>query len=233
MRVTTQYTVGLLRRIIEFLQSKEPEMAIGELKQNIARLSALTDELSKLAIEGEARKRQSRAGTGTLHRSLRAAKFEYMRPVARMGRILFPDDATARRALAVPKKLFRPEHVISALHAMAKASEPLKDEFTANGFAEDFIERMHGAADAIRTAVDARSREYGRRAAAANGSVRLAQRGRAMVRLIDAMVGPRLKENSELFAEWKSLLRQGKVRVATEDTTGDAETPNEPARLAA
>ncbi|MEO7963263.1 MAG: hypothetical protein ABIT38_05065 [Gemmatimonadaceae bacterium] len=226
MRQTTHFTIALLRRILDFLQRTQPASEMGELTTHITQLAALTDELSDLAIEQETRRRQGRAGTSTLRRQLRAAKFEYMRPVWRMARVLFPDDATARGAMSVPAKLFRPEHVISALHGMAATAEAHKAAFTAGGFIEDFIDRMHGAADSIKSAVDARSRDYGRSAAASGGSVRLAQRGRAMVRLIDAMVGPRLQGNPELFAEWRSLLRQGQVRETAESAS--TETPNEP-----
>ncbi len=232
MRQTTQFTVGLLRRITEFLQRTQPSILIGELKSHIAQLSTITDEMSTLQIEQETRRRQSQAGTATLRKQLRTAKFEFMRPVSRMARVLFPDDPETRRAMSVPHRLFRPEEVVAALHAMAVSAEPHKAEFIAGGFATDFIERMHFAADALKAAVDARSREFGRRAAASGGAFRLAQRGRALVRLIDAMVAPRLQGNPELISEWRSLLRQGRMREAPigEPTDPSTDGPGDPTR---
>ena len=213
MRQSSQFTVALLRRIREFLERTQPAFALGEIKLHLEGLTAVTDGLSALVVEQDTRHRQGKIGTSTLRRRLRAAKFEYMRPVARMARALFPDDPQLRSALSIPPRLARPEAVLAALHAMSIAAEPHKEAFVAAGFAADFLERMHVAADSLKEAVDARAKEFGRRSAASVGAVRTATRGRALIGLIDAMLAPRLESNPELLAEWRSLLRQGRLRV--------------------
>lgn len=213
MRQSSHSTLALLRRIRDFLARTQPTFALGRISPHLDTLAVVADELATLIVEQDTRLRQGKAGTATLHRRIRAAKLEYMRPVAHQARALFPDDPQLRSAFALTARLRRPDAVLAALHAMSLAVEPLREHFVSAGFAADFLERMHAAADDVKEAVDARARAYGRRSAAAAGARHTAARGRALVALLDAMLAPRLESDPELRAEWRSLRRQGRVRM--------------------
>jgi len=213
MRQSSHSTLALLRRIRDFLARTQPTFALGRVSSHLAALSGVADELATLLVEQDTRRGQGKAGTATLHRRLRATKLEYMRPMAREARALFPDDPQLRSAFALTARLRRPDAVLAALHAMSVGADPVKERFVTAGFAADFLERMHAAADGVQEAVDTRAREHGRRSAAAAGARHTAARGRALVSRLDAMLAPRLESDPELLAEWRSLRRQGRVGI--------------------
>jgi len=212
MRITSQYTASLLRRVHEFLTRQPVSVVMGDLALPMAQLEATIKELESHGADSESRRRSSMAGTGRINALTRQARLEYMRPLARAARLLFRHDPALRASLQVRLGLRRPSAVIEALRGMADVAAPYKDALLKAGFAEDFSQRMHAFADLLKGAIDARAQELGKRAGASVGLVHEAERGRQLVRLIDAMVSPRLEATPIMLGEWKSLLKQGRVR---------------------
>lgn len=67
----------------------------------------------------------------------------------------------------------------------------------------------------MQLAIDAKSAHLGHRAAATSGMVKELRKGRNLVQLLDALVGPWLEKNMpERVAEWESLTRFVRVREA-------------------
>lgn len=226
MQLPSQRAIQLFRRTRDFLVRSQPQVAFGDLKVHVDALGAIADRLAQHAIEQDTRSREGRAGTATLRRLLRELKLEYMRPIARTSRLLFPNDAALLTALRSPGRERRPEALVAAAQAMANTAEKQKERFQAAGFPADFSERLRAAAAKVIEAVDQRAGDIARRAAASAAARVEVARGRALMGMLDAMIAPRFEGDPERAAEWRSLMRQGRSRPAGELeavlTPGDA-----------
>jgi hypothetical protein len=133
-----------------------------------------------------------------------------------------------RDALRIRVDLRRAETVMDALRSTADAAAPYKTELAKAGFAEDFTERMRTLADALKAAIDERARERSFRAGANTGKWEAVAEGRALLRLINAMVVFPLSKDPVILGQWNSLLRQERVRVPEKEVVGTVETPDTP-----
>ena len=117
------------------------------------------------------------------------------------------------------------ERLIAARISMAQHAGGRRDRFVAAGFGEDFVDQLKQAAVDLQRAVDLKSAQLGRRAAATSGMLQELARGRDLVRLLDAMVGSWLEDHmQDRVAEWKTLTRF--VRVAPPvEAAGTTPTP--------
>ena len=206
MRARTMQGVTVLRRVRDFLQAREIATAMGPITKHIETLAGIIDRLTAHAVEQESRERAAKAGTNTKHVTERVLRGEFMRPIAGLARSMFPGDASAVEALSMPP--FRDhERTLASAYAMVDRVTQHKAAYVSRGFPEDFVDKFRAAADAFKVAIDARSIDVGRRAASTAGQLEELRRGRALVRLLDTMVAPRLVTQPDLAAEWRSLVR--------------------------
>lgn len=231
MRTNAQFTAERLRRIREFLQRQPVTIAVGDLKEPMARLDDAIASIEAVGSSSDQRRRSSIAATGRIYALTKVARTQYMLPLQRAAAHLFPDDPSVRNALKVPTRT-RPRAIVDTLRGMADAAEPYTTALAAAGFAPDFVKRMQTVADSIKSVLDARARETALRTGATAGKRASIRTARSLVRLLDAHVAPRL-DDPALHAEWKSLLRQGiRYPRATEPTdttpTGDGTTSGTP-----
>ena len=230
MRKRTMQGVTVLRRVRDFLAGLDLPLAVGQLAKHVEELGAIIDQLSTHAIAQESRGRAAKAGTDVKRRALTVLRQEYMRPVARVARGLFPNDVEMQRALQMPK--FRDhERLLMAAYAMIDRVTPHLDLFLKKGFLPDFADRFRKAADAFKQAIDTYSADVGVRAASSAGQLEALRQGRELVGLLDAMVTPRLQHAPDLLAAWRNLTRFRMVPGAAEapageDTTGTTPTPS-------
>jgi hypothetical protein len=102
-------------------------------------------------------------------------------------------------------------------------AEAQKDELEAGGLPADFVEQLRRAAASVLQAIDQRAEDMARKSAAAAAVQGEVVRGRSAMSVLDAMVGPRFEGEFEVSAEWRSLMRQGRLRRVTEgDGSGEA-----------
>jgi hypothetical protein len=182
----------------------------------------MVDRLSAHAVEQDASLRAMRASVRKAQAQARVVRGEFMRPVSQMGRALFPSDASLRRALAMPK-VKDYQGLITAGLAMADQAAEHKDRFVAAGFEENFVERFRTAVTDLRTALDITATHLGRRSAASAGMLDELARGRQLVRMLDAMVAPRLEDAPDRLAQWRTLARF--VHVAPAEEASPAPVP--------
>lgn len=113
-------------------------------------------------MEQESRKRAAIISTRALKRLTRETLRAYVRPVVRMGRALFPDDAQLLATLRMPRAR-DPERVSAVALGLADAIAPHAKQLTDAGFPEDFVSRLRAAAQALKQALDERAGEVGLR----------------------------------------------------------------------
>ena len=151
-----------------------------------------------------------------------------MRPVALVTPTLFPADVddhrAIRKALRMPKSRDYVGLVASA-RGFAEAAEPYAERFTAAGLPKDHLQRLRDGADELRTIVDGRGQDNGKRAASTGGAVSEGKRGFALVRLINSLLQPSLRSDPARLAEWRQTIR---LRRPAGASVGDAPTSDAP-----
>jgi hypothetical protein len=91
-----------------------------------------------------------------------------------------------RQSLAMPD-MRGYERLIAAAQAMAERAAEHRDRFVEAGFGETFVDQVKHAALELQKTIDAKAAHFGHRAAATSGMVQELSRGRALVRLLDAL----------------------------------------------
>jgi hypothetical protein len=218
MRTRTKQGIQVLRRVHDFLAATDVPAALGSVTKHVEALGRLVDRLSAHAVEQDASARAFSASARAAQQQTRALRREFMRPVVRLGKSFVPNDPSLRKALAMPDAQDY-EGVIAAALAMAERAEEHKDRFVAAGFGEDFVDRLRKAVAGLRSTLDDRSDHFGRRSAATAGLGEEMARGRDLVRLLDAMVAPRLEDAPDRLAQWRTLARFVRVTPPVEEGT--------------
>ncbi len=218
MRVGTQGGLQVLRRAFEFLVAKLVTAGLGSITKHVEILGQIVDRLATHAVEQGIHERGHRASARAAQEQSRALMVEFMRPVARRARSLFPDDPKIREALTLPKvKSY--EKVIAGALAMADRAEEHKVRFVQAGFDEDFVDRLRKAATDLRVSLDEKGVHLGKRSAASAGMLEELGRGKDLLRVLDDMVAAGMRATPDRLAEWRTLTRFVRPSPAKEEST--------------
>lgn len=227
MQARTKLGLQTLVRAERFLTGREFNVALGDLKPHVDALAALVKRLEEHATEQDNRDRSARAATETKRALAHALRQEYLRPIEQVARGLFPSDANLRATFKLP---VRRDDVglLQTARGVAERAADYQALFIAKGLAPDFVERLRKASTAFGDALAARGLDIARRSAASAGMLQELTRGRDLLRLLDIMVVPRLRGQSDQLAEWRSItrfMRKGVVEVVP-GGEGNTTTPS-------
>jgi hypothetical protein len=207
MEVHQKQAVQVFRRIRDHLGQYVPAVAYtGTIERLVEQLTGVVTRLEMLAREQGARTSMAQAGTALKRELVARLRWEYLRPISQAAKALFPFDHALLRTFAMPRARDY-EGTIVAAEAMAQNAATHRELFVKVGFPRDFVESLQNAAQELRLGVDARAANFGKRSASTAGIRQEYARGRDIVRLLDAMVAPRLRADPERLAEWRSLSR--------------------------
>ncbi len=103
MQMLAMLGYGVLRRVVDFFGRTEVTTALGSVTTHVAALGSTVDRFSAHAVEQDANDRGFRASARGAQQLARTIRGEFMRPVAEMGKVLFPSDPSLRQGLAMPK----------------------------------------------------------------------------------------------------------------------------------
>lgn len=214
MQMRTKQGLQTMRRAHAFLAGRAFTAAIGELKPQVDTLAAIIERLERHATDQEMGTSVTRAATDAKRAMANQLRQEYLRPIAQIARNLFADDAELRKSFLV-KPPRDEEGLIQLASAFAERSAQFKDRFVEKGLASDFVERLQKAIEEFREVIVNRGLEQARRTAAGVGMREEVTRGRDLIRLVDAMLAPRLESRPEQLAEWRSIARFARAAAVT------------------
>lgn len=225
MERSSQRAVQLFRRTRDFLSRTAPKAAYGEIATPVEELGTTADRLVAAAIELDTRARAARSGTQLIKQRSRALRMEFMRPVTRIAKLTFSNDAALLTALSLPRNVRQPEALVAAANAMANTAEAHKATFVAAGLPDDFVAQLRKAANEILQIIDQRAQDMARKSAAAASVQGEVVRGKGFMGLLDSLVTLRFEGDPSAAAEWRSLMRQGRLRrvVVEEEVAGGGE----------
>jgi hypothetical protein len=213
-------TLSSFQRVQEFLSQHPLVDAPATLGAQATELSDVIARLSSQSVDQEAGSRFVRVHAES-QRKLRATLYtDHMQPIARVAREIFGVSGMDK-AFRLPKNVKVNQTLLAAAGAMALAAEKTQDVFVKHGLPQDFIEQLKAAASALDAARNAKTESI-RRSVTATAAVKdQLKRGRKAVRLLDAILSPRLAKDPELLAAWRSAKR---VRPTTAAGSADVST---------
>ena len=230
MHGTQKRYLSMFRRVRELLSAETDNALIAApLKE----LDGIVTRMSEHGVTQDTLQRRTRSITVTIGESARALRRDLMRPARLAARTVFPtvdNGSTAlRTVMRMPKAANDYEALVVGAQAFANAVEEHAAPFAAAGLPKDFSARLRKAADDFVTLIDTRAKEEQRRIAATQGLAVEAQRGVAIVRLLDALVEPMLRSDAPRLAEWRKA-----TSIRTFATGGGvSSSPEVPTDLAA
>jgi hypothetical protein len=206
------------QKVHEFLTQHQFADAPATLGAQATELDEVIEQLSAGSVDQEAGGRFARVHTESQRTLRNALLTEHLQPISRVAREVF--GATGMdRAFRLPRTGTRVNQtLLAAAGAMAEAAQRERDVFLRHGLAQDFIERLRAAATTLAEARDAKTESARRRTTATAAMNDQLKRGRKAVRLLDAILKPRLARDPELLAAWRSAKH---VRPTTAPTTAD------------
>ncbi len=242
MHATQKRYLSMFRRVRELLTTDAVDPTIAG---PLAELDGVITRLSEHGITQDTLNRRTRSFTVNIGERAPALRRDLLRPAMLAARTVYPaigNGATAlRTAMRMPKRPGDYEALIVAAHAFANAVDEHAAAFAAAGLPKEFAARMRTGANELVDIIDTRSKEEQRRIAATQGLAAEAQRGGALVRLLDALVEPSLRAEPARAAEWRkatsirSFASGGGAPASPETpaTTPPADAGAEPPKLAA
>jgi hypothetical protein len=143
-------------------------------------------------------------GATARQKALRATlRNNYMTPVSTVAKLLL-SDVPEIGALQVKMKNLSTTQLVAAAHGMADAAEGYATVFTQNGLPDDFVAQLRNVADAVTASVAGRQATQAVTSGAVSGMLAQESRVRSLLRLINALVVPKLGTNATLLAQWKA-----------------------------
>jgi hypothetical protein len=194
------------RRVREFLAAHPLTDAPPSFT---AQVSELDDVMSKVSDKAQQQNTGTRwsAAEAARQRAFRETLWtHHMLPIARIAREAFGVPGVPE-SLRMPKKSSDNDRLLSAARGMADTAEREKAVFTGHGLSDDFVERLRGAASTLSDALTARDVAGRSKVQATKGVDVQLKRGSRAVRVINAILAPRLANDPELAAAWKNAKR--------------------------
>jgi hypothetical protein len=197
----------VLRRTRSFLATIEAKPVFASVAKLLEELDGIVVLLLALAAEQESTGRSARTATEDIHRLERKLRREYLRPIARITRVAFPNDRARRKAVTVPAGVSM-EALVAVTRGITSWASGDVERYVEHGLADTFVEQLNTMADALQKAVDTRNMLAGRRAGATQAIDRAYSRGRTIIVILDALVRPWIEVNlPDRLGEWDALSR--------------------------
>jgi hypothetical protein len=163
-------------------------------------ISQLTDHSSTQVLgthlsQSEQRRQKS------LMRKLREHQ---MRPIVAIAKSEIDAEPGIEKALRLPPKGLGPVKLVAAAEAMHDAAALFAPVFVKRGRAENFLEQLTAAIEAVTKSTSGRAKILGTRIGAKAGIAQQVRRGRRAVEMLDSIVTPAFEGNDVVLAAWRA-----------------------------
>jgi len=194
------------RRVRDFIVGYPIKSDVAELTTLRQELDDTIGQLTADAAAQEAITNQSRVQTTEINRLRKTLRDTHLKPIVRMSRTMQLQINGTDITFTVPNEKVNSERLAAHSDAMATALNVVGPQFTARGFASNFVDQLNTTTKALRDAIDQRavqlSRRTGTTAAMLAHEIRLVR----IVRVIDTIVRPAIATNPELLASWENVV---------------------------
>jgi len=172
--------------------------------------------------------REAKHGTERVGMLARTLRNDLVRPVALLVKTINPEavpQAPGKGALSLPR-VRDLEGIMSAAKGFHDVALPHEERLLAAGLPKEHLRQLLAGVVALKEAIDARAQMYLQRSVSGNTVVAEAMRATTILRLIDALVLPRLRGDAGQLAAWNQARRVVRTAVGTSVVSIDpAATP--------
>jgi len=211
------------RRVRDFLIGHDIKSEVAELTPLRQELDDTLGQLTADAAAQEAVTKQSRVQTTEIRQLRKTLRDTHLKPIVRMSRTMELEINGSKITFVLPNPVVNSERLAAAGDAMVTALNVLGPQFTARGFASNFVEQLSTATKALRTAVDQRAAQVSRRTGTTAAMVAHETRLTQLVRVIDTLVRPVIETDPELLATWENVVA---LPRSSKPAGGVVSTPN-------
>lgn len=193
-------------------------------------LDDVVDELSSLAVAQEGGKHGSIGETARNHALRLALRQNHLVPIAVMARYKL-QSVPEFTALTLPPAKISAENLVASANSIADAATPHAQTFIDAGLSVTFLDDLRLAAQALSDSIVERGNLQGRRLGATAGLAAAEKRGRAMLRVLDALVLTQIGDDAQLHREWttaRAVQRKPGASARRQPVTAIGEQPAGP-----
>ncbi|HTE45131.1 MAG TPA: hypothetical protein VK636_07800 [Gemmatimonadaceae bacterium] len=208
MRNEQNAVLASLRRTQQYLDT-HGDVLDAVNKSTRRQLDAVVTQLTDLSTAQETGVRGAKGETARQHALRLVLRRNYMTPIAAVAKLelrAVPEFAS----LMMPIAGGTTERLVAAAYAMADAAAPHADVLIDNGLPETFADDLRTAAAAVSESTAGRTKYQGTRVGATAGLAAGERRGRAIIKVLNALITRRIGNDAQLVAEWKSAKAVGR-----------------------
>ena len=203
MRMIEAAVLTTLNRARAFIDAHRQQLGELESAGYRRKLDDVIAALQNHAVDQDAAIRIG-AGRTTRQRALRSAlRLNHMRPIAMVAAARLRDTPEFN-ALRMPSRKTLPAQLVVAGEAMAKVATQHAPVFIESGLAPNFVEQLEAAAQSLADCMTDRGTTAAMQVGASAGLRTEASRARQVLRVLSALIEPRLSGNPALLAEWRT-----------------------------
>ena len=205
MKHRQSHVLETLRQVQVFLDANAAAVgpAVASSRRN---LDDVVAQLTTFAAAQEGGNMSSRGETAKQRVLRNALRRDHMRPIAEVAKQKLRD-VPEFHSLVMPAANSTSAQLVARATAMADATQVHEAVFKEVGLPDDFIASLRALAAEVSQSIDTRKQHSSKRSGATAGLAAEERRGRSMLKLTDALVVPRLRNNDALIAEWRSAKR--------------------------
>jgi hypothetical protein len=197
-----------LRRIQNWLTASDATLGTPLISTTTGRqkLDGLVTQMSTAADSQAAGKVNAKNETANQRNLRLALRLDHMRPIAHVAKATLKD-VPQFSALVMPPSDMSAANLVPYANGMAQAAQQYAQVFTSNGLPADFVAQLQAAAAAVRASIDTRATSIAQKVNAAGSLKDDETQARAVIKLLDGIVLPRISKNAGMLAAWKSVKR--------------------------
>ena len=219
-----------MRATQAFLEQRKEQIA--PVNESGARkdLDDLVDQFTTQSIDQKAGSANAKGETAMQVQLRGELRLTHMAPIAAIAQARLRD-VPEMRAFRLPTAATPTTRLIADAGAMRDAAALHQPVFIQAGQPQDFIAQLEAATDALMASLTTRKQSLGNSKGATAALAALGKQGRAIIRILNTMVAPKLRLNDRLLGEWLSIKKVGRKRgpasggVGSTSASGTAVTP--------
>ena len=206
MKRSQRQVLQWARRVRDFIVGYPIKSDVAELTTLRQELDDTIGQLTADAAAQEAITNQSRVQTTEINRLRKTLRDTHLKPIVRMSRTMQLQINGTDITFTVPNEKVNSERLAAHTDAMATALNVVGPQFTARGFASNFVDQLNSTTKALRDAIDQRAGQLSRRTGVTAAMLAHENRLVQIVRVVDTIVRPAIATNPELLASWENLV---------------------------
>src|SRR5689334_18237723 len=208
---------GALRRMQQFLDDNPETLVLVNQSGARKELDDAVTRMAAHAVDQVAGRRTSEGETAKQASLRQTLRYDHMQPIAVIAGQRLREQPEFK-LLRLPPWNVKGIALTTAARDMANAAEKYTDLFVQRGLAPDFVAQLRTAADQLDQSLGLRDQSQGQRTGATEGLRTETTKARAIIRLLESLVMPKLGTNDELIREWRFASHITRPR-STPDTT--------------